>query len=104
MTDPILRLDPARLSVEPGRQATLTLTVTNPGTIVEGYSVDVVSTIPMPWVEVTPSTLSVYPQQEATAVIVVLAAVRAGRAGWVAPVRGARVVGGRGRWQRRRRG
>ena len=47
-----------------------TLTVTNPGTIVEGYSVDVVSTIPMPWVQVNPSTLSVYPQQEATAVIV----------------------------------
>lgn len=69
MTDPILRLDPARLSVEPGQQATVTLTVTNPGTIVEGYSVDVVSTIPMPWVEVNPSTLSVYPQQEGTAVI-----------------------------------
>ena len=70
MTDPILRLDPARLSVEPGGQATLTLTVTNPGTIVEGYSLDVVSTIPMPWVQVNPATLSVYPQQEATAVIV----------------------------------
>jgi hypothetical protein len=70
VADPILRLDPARLGVEPGSQATLTLTVTNPGTIVEGYSVDVVSTIPMPWVQVNPSTLSVYPQQEATAVIV----------------------------------
>ena len=70
MTDPILRLEPARLSVEPGGQATLTLTVTNPGTIVEGYSLDVVSTIPMPWVQVNPATLSVYPQQEATAVIV----------------------------------
>jgi hypothetical protein len=68
--DPILRLDPARVGVEPGGQATLTLTVTNPGTIVQGYSVDVVSTIAMPWVEVNPSTLSVYPQQEATAVIV----------------------------------
>ena len=70
VTDPILRLEPARLSVEPGGQATVTLTVTNPGNIVEGYSVDVVSTIPIPWVEVNPSTLSVYPQQEATTVIV----------------------------------
>ena len=70
MADPILRLEPARLGVEPGGQGTLTLTVTNPGTIVEGYSVDVVSTIPVPWVEVNPPTLSVYPQQEATAVIV----------------------------------
>jgi hypothetical protein len=69
VTDPILRLDPVRVSVEPGGQATLTLTVTNPGTIVEGYAVDVVSTIPVPWVEVTPSSLSVYPQQDATAVI-----------------------------------
>jgi hypothetical protein len=70
VTDPILRLDPARLSVEPGGQATLTLTVTNPGTIVEGYVVDVVSQTPVPWVEVAPPSLSVYPQQEATAVIV----------------------------------
>ncbi|RYP84172.1 hypothetical protein EKO23_17045 [Nocardioides guangzhouensis] len=70
MTDPILRLDPARLSVEPGGQATLTLTVTNPGTIVEGYVVDVVSQTPVPWVEVAPPSLSVYPQQEATAVVV----------------------------------
>jgi len=70
VTDPILRLDPTRISVEPGGQATLTLTVTNPGTIVEGYSVDVVSTVPMPWVQVNPSELSVYPQQDATAVIV----------------------------------
>jgi hypothetical protein len=69
VADAILRLEPTRLSVEPGGQATLTLTVTNPGTIVEGYSVDVVSTVPMPWVQVNPSTLSVYPQQEATAVI-----------------------------------
>lgn len=70
MADPILRLEPTRLAVEPGGQATLIVTVTNPGTIVEGYSIDVVSTIPMPWVQVNPSTLQVYPQQEATAVIV----------------------------------
>ena len=69
VTDPILRLDPERLSVEPGGQVALTLTVTNPGTIVDGYTVDVVSTTPLPWVQVSPSTLSVYPQQEATAVI-----------------------------------
>jgi hypothetical protein len=69
VTDPILRLDPERLSVEPGGQVALTLTVTNPGTIVDGYTVDVVSTTPLPWAQVSPSTLSVYPQQEATAVI-----------------------------------
>ncbi|MGA8248173.1 MAG: hypothetical protein WB797_14815 [Nocardioides sp.] len=69
MADPVLRLEPARVAVEPGGQATLVVTVNNPGTIVEGYSVDVVSTIPMPWVQVTPPNLQVYPQQEATAVI-----------------------------------
>lgn len=70
VTDPILRLEPTHLSVEPGGRAVATLTVTNPGTIVESYSLDLVSTIAMPWVEVEPSTLPVYPQQNATAVIV----------------------------------
>ncbi len=70
VADPILRLEPTRLGVEPGGQATLVVTVTNSGTIVEGYSIDVVSTIPMPWVQVNPPTLQVYPQQDATAVIV----------------------------------
>lgn len=70
MTDPILRLDPERLGVDPGGRASLTLSVHNPGTIVEGYVVDVVSTTPIEWVRVEPETLSVYPQQEATAEVV----------------------------------
>ena len=78
MTDPILRLEPTRLSVEPGGQATLTLTVTNPGTIVEGYSLDVVSTIPMPWVQVNPADPVGLPAAGGDRRDRVLPAVRAG--------------------------
>jgi hypothetical protein len=69
MSEPILRMEPTRLSVEPGGQAMVTVTVFNGGNIVEGYDVDVVSTMPMPWATASPATLSVYPQQEATTVI-----------------------------------
>ncbi|HSK34854.1 MAG TPA: hypothetical protein VK903_15340 [Propionicimonas sp.] len=69
MAEPVVSLDPPRLSVDPGGQATLVVTVFNPGTVVEGYDVDVVSTTPMPWATASPETLSVYPQQEASTVI-----------------------------------
>src|SRR4051794_23314290 len=69
VVEPILTLEPTRLAVAPGGQVAFALTVHNPGTVVEGYDLDVVSTTPLPWVSVTPTTLSVYPQQEATAVV-----------------------------------
>jgi len=70
VTDPVLRLEPSRVSVQPGAQARIVVTISNPGTVVEGYDVDVVAAVPLPWVEVQPPTVSVYPQQEATAVVV----------------------------------
>lgn len=69
MAAPILRMEPTQVSVEPGMLGSVVVTVHNPGTVVEGYAVDVVSTVPMPWAEVDPPVLSVYPQQEATAVV-----------------------------------
>ncbi len=69
MTDPILRLESERVSVAPGAHEVLTLTIHNPGNIVEGYDLDVVGEIPLPWVTVTPAFVSVYPQQEATATV-----------------------------------
>ena len=69
MAEPIVTMEPTRLSVEPGGQATVTVTVFNGGNVVEGYDVDVVSTMPMPWATASPATLSVYPQQEATTII-----------------------------------
>ena len=70
MTDPILRLEPPRVSVEPGGQGSVTVTVMNPGTIVEGYDLDVVAQTPLPFAEVVPPFLEVYPGQEGTATVV----------------------------------
>jgi hypothetical protein len=69
MVDPSVTLDPARAAVEPGGQARITVTVTNPGTIVEGYRIEVLGEAAA-WSEVTPAEVSVYPQQSETAVII----------------------------------
>ncbi len=69
MAEPVVTLDTARVTVEPGGQATVRVTVFNPGTVVEGYAVDVVSAVPMPWATAAPTTLSVYPQQEESATV-----------------------------------
>ena len=70
MTDPVLRIEPSQVSIQPGGEARIIVTIFNPGTVVEGYVIDVVAAVPLPWAEVQPPTLSVYPQQEATAVVV----------------------------------
>ena len=70
MTDPVLRIEPSRVSIQPGGEARIIVTIFNPGTVVEGYVIDVVAAVPIPWAEVQPPTVSVYPQQEATAVVV----------------------------------
>lgn len=70
VTDPIVSLDLDHVMVEPGGQASVTVTVRNPGTIVEGYQIEVVGEGVSQWADVLPPEVSVYPQQEATAVIV----------------------------------
>jgi hypothetical protein len=70
VTDPVLRLETAQLSVEPGGQARVVITIANPGTIVESYALDVVGEEPIAWAEVTPPVVSVYPQQQETATVV----------------------------------
>jgi hypothetical protein len=70
VTDPVLRLETSQLTVEPGGQVRAEFTVLNPGTIVESYSLDVVGEQPIPWAEVIPPVLSVYPQQQETATVV----------------------------------
>lgn len=69
MADPVVRLDAARIAVDPGGKAELRITVTNPGERVEGYRLEVLGDA-APWSTVTPDQVSVYPQQTATAVIV----------------------------------
>ena len=70
MTDPVVRLETTQLTVEPGGQVRAEFTVLNPGTIVESYTLDVVGEQPIPWAEITPAVLSVYPQQQETATVV----------------------------------
>ena len=69
MADPLLRLEPDRVSIEPGGQASVQVTVHNPGTIVESYRLDVVGEQPIDWAEVVPATVSVYPQQQETVTV-----------------------------------
>jgi hypothetical protein len=66
----VVRLETTQLTVEPGGQVRAEFTVLNPGTIVESYTLDVVGEQPIPWVEITPAVLSVYPQQQETATVV----------------------------------
>ena len=70
MTDPIVSLDVDRVAVEPGGQVSVTIKITNPGTIVEGYRVEVIGEGVSDWGEALPPEISIYPQQDASAVIV----------------------------------
>lgn len=70
MADPVLRLDTPRVSVEPGGQAQVVVTVTSSSSIVEGFALDVVGLEPSRWAEVVPPSVDVYPGSAATAVVV----------------------------------
>ena len=70
VTDPIVSLDVDRIAVEPGGQVSVTIKITNPGTIVEGYRVEVVGEGVSDWGEALPPEISIYPQQDASAVVV----------------------------------
>ena len=69
MADPLISLDTEHASAQPGGQARVTVTVTNPGNVVEGYRLQVLGPAAA-WAEVVPPEVSVYPQQEATAAVV----------------------------------
>ena len=70
MTDPIIRLETTQLSVEPGGQGRSLVTVRNLGNIVEGFRLQVLGEGVSEWASVTPAEVQVYPEQEATAVVV----------------------------------
>jgi hypothetical protein len=84
MADPLVRLDTQRASVQPGGQAQVMVTVTNPGTVVEGYQVLALGAGGA-WAQVLPAELSVYPQQEATATVVFSPPSGAGAPGGTIP-------------------
>ena len=70
VADPLITLDTERTSAQPGGQARVTVTVTNPGTVVEGYQLIVLGPL-APWAEVVPPEVSVYPHPETTAAVVI---------------------------------
>ncbi len=70
MTDPIVSLETPQLTVEPGGQGRTMITVRNLGTIVEGFTLQVLGEGVADWAEITPPEVQVYPEQEATAVVV----------------------------------
>lgn len=91
MTDPVLSLEPTHVAVEPGGQARVVVSVTNEGSIVEGYTVEVVDEVsaagrlrgPASWYRVLsgdgvtgsadagqPGTVSILPQHSVEVVVV----------------------------------
>ncbi|HEU5266825.1 MAG TPA: fibronectin type III domain-containing protein [Jatrophihabitans sp.] len=74
MSDPIVTLEPTELTVEPGGQIRTQVTVRNPGTVVEGYRIEVLGERPdqgpPTWAQVYPPELRVFPKETGTAMIV----------------------------------
>lgn len=70
MTDPTVRLEQSALTVEPGGQTTTVVTVRNLGTIVEGFRLGALGDGVAEWTSISPPEVQVYPEQEATAVVV----------------------------------
>ena len=70
MPDPLVVLSREFVAVEPGGQASVTVTVTNTGKIVEGYRLEVLGPGVADWAAVEPAEVRVLPRQFATATIV----------------------------------
>ena len=70
MADPLISLDTEHASVQPGGQVRVTVTITNTGTLVEGFWLQVLGPAAA-WAEVVPPELSIYPQQDATAALII---------------------------------
>ena len=69
MADPLISLDTEHAAVQPGGQVRVTVTITNTGNLVEGFWLQVLGPAAA-WAEVVPPEVSVYPQQEATAAVI----------------------------------
>ncbi len=74
MTDPVVSIEPAEHNVEPGGQVHAQVTVRNPGSIVEGYRLEILGERPdqgpPSWAEVHPAELRVFPKETGTAAVV----------------------------------
>jgi hypothetical protein len=85
VTDPLVTLEPTELSVEPSGQVRAEITVRNPGTVVEGYRIEVLGETadqgPPAWAQVYPPELRVFPKETGTASIVFAPPTASGNAG-----------------------
>ena len=62
-------INPARIAVDPGGRAQTQITVTNDGTVVDSYTLEVLGSAAA-WCVCEPATLSLFPAQSGTAVLV----------------------------------
>jgi hypothetical protein len=69
VADPLISLDTEHAFVQPGGQVRVSVTVTNTGTLVEGFWLQVLGPAAA-WAEIVPPELSIYPQQDATAAVI----------------------------------
>ena len=67
--DPVVTVDDANVSVEPGGQATVRVRVRNRSSIVEGFRIDVVGEA-AGWAQLYPAELEVRPLEEAETVVI----------------------------------
>lgn len=74
MTDPVITMEPAEVSVQPGAQQRVEVTVRNSGSLVEDYRLEVLDDTtgggPAAWAQVVPETVQVYPGETGSAVVV----------------------------------
>jgi hypothetical protein len=66
---PVMSLDTSSLKAEAGGQAQTTLTLRNPGSLVESFRLDVVG-LDDGWWQIHPPELALYPGEDSTAVVV----------------------------------
>ena len=70
----LAQLSQSRVEVEPGRTATIAVTVRNTGTVVDRYTFEALGAA-SPWVSFSPDSLSLFPEASGT-VNVILAPPR----------------------------
>ena len=65
----LAQLSQSRVEVEPGRNATITITVRNTGTVVDRYTFEALGAA-SPWVRFSPDSLSLFPEASGTVNVV----------------------------------
>ncbi|MFT4216082.1 MAG: sugar-binding protein [Micropruina sp.] len=80
MADPLISLDAELTSVQPGGQTRVAVSITNTGSVVDGYQLQVLGPSAA-WARVEPAEVSVYPKQQASVTVAFQPPAGAGVAG-----------------------